>query len=226
MTLSIRALFIAALATLAIATPVPNPDPATDITLERRQFASANDLKNGDCKAVSFIFARGSTETGNMGSIVGPQVCSGLKSKLGSDKVACQGVGDAYTAGLIPNFLPQNTDKASINAAVNMFELANKCPDTQIVTGGYSQGTAVISGAVQAVDDALREKIKGVVLFGYTRNQQDKAQIPGYPKDQTKIYCAVGDLVCSGTLTITPAHLTYGINAGDAASFLAGKVSV
>ncbi|KAL4914420.1 cutinase-domain-containing protein [Aspergillus aurantiobrunneus] len=226
MTISMRALFVAALATLAIANPLPNPDPSEDITLERRQVINANDLEDGDCKPVAFIFARGSTESGNMGFIVGPQVCSGLKSKLGAENVACQGVGGAYTAGLIPNFLPENTNQASIDAAVDMFELANDCPDTQIVTGGYSQGSAVISGAVQDVDDALRAKIKGVVLFGFTRNLQDRGQIPEYPEDQTKVICAVGDLVCSGTLIITPAHLTYGVNAGEAADFLAGTVSV
>lgn len=69
---------------------------------------------------------------------MGPGVCSSLKNDLGSDKVACQGVGGAYTAQLLPNILPQNTDPASIKAATDMFDLANtKCPNTKIVAGGY-----------------------------------------------------------------------------------------
>ncbi|CEL02233.1 cutinase 3 [Aspergillus pseudodeflectus] len=223
MKLSINAILVAALAALSVASPLPAD---ADITLERRQLISSDDLKNGDCKPVAFIFARGSTEAGNMGFIVGPQVCSDLKSRLGRNNVACQGVGGAYTAGLIPNFLPENTNRQSIQAAVDMFELADKCPDTQIVAGGYSQGSAVISGAIQDISDSLRAKVKGVVLFGYTRNLQDRGQIPGYPKDQTKVYCAVGDLVCSGTLIITASHLTYGINAGAAARFLADTVDI
>ncbi|KAL4864348.1 hypothetical protein BDV12DRAFT_205784 [Aspergillus spectabilis] len=224
--MAIRTLLFAALAAFAIANPVPNANPDADITLERRQSVNSNDLEDGVCKPVTFIFARGSTESGNMGFIVGPQVCSNLKSSLGSNNVACQGVGGAYTAGLIPNFLPENTNQASIQAAVDMFDLANACPDTQIVAGGYSQGSAVISGAIQDIDDQLKAKVKGVVLFGYTRNLQDRGRIPGYPEDQTKVYCAVGDLVCSGTLIITVSHLTYGLNAGAAARFLAGTVSI
>ncbi|RDW63299.1 cutinase-3 [Coleophoma cylindrospora] len=221
---------IAALASMTMATPVPNAAivEASRLELEARQSGdTSNDLVNGLCRKVTFIFARGSTESGNMGTIVGPQTCASLQATLGASNVACQGVGSPYAATLADNFLPQNTSPTAIGAATAMFNLANtQCPDTLIVAGGYSQGTAVMDGSIQALPAALQAKVKGVVLFGFTRNAQDGGRIPNYPTSQTKVFCAVGDLVCYNTLTITAAHLTYGVNAPAAAAFLAQEVAL
>ncbi|KAF7537017.1 hypothetical protein G7054_g4033 [Neopestalotiopsis clavispora] len=191
--------------------------------LDTRQLAYSDELKLGQCAGAVFIFARGSTETDNMGTICGPQTCSGLKLNLGGDAI-CQGVGtvDGYAGDLPSNFLPKNTNDLAIAGAVKLInQAASQCPDASILLGGYSQGTAVMDNAVQQLSSDVKAKVKGVVLFGFTRNAQDNGQIPGYPTSQTKVFCAVGDLVCDNTLTITPAHLTYGVNAADAAQFLA-----
>lgn len=75
--MNIRSFFAFALTalTLAMANPIPDPSPipisdSKEITLHRRQGMSSNDLKQGDCKPVAFIFARGSTEMGNMVSFL------------------------------------------------------------------------------------------------------------------------------------------------------------
>lgn len=58
---SIIALFAGITAVLAA------PTELAGSTLEDRQLQSnSNDVKNGDCKAVTFVMARGSTEQGNM----------------------------------------------------------------------------------------------------------------------------------------------------------------
>lgn len=110
-----------------------------------------------------------------------------------------------------------------------MFEMANtKCPSAKIVSGGYrsatadpqncihvllttfsSQGTAVIFNAVSEVSSTIKDQIKGVVLFGYTKNRQNGGRIPNFPAEKTKVYCNSTDAVCNGSLYITPAHFAY-----------------
>ncbi|TKX23536.1 cutinase-like protein 6 [Elsinoe australis] len=181
--------------------------------------STANELR-GACQPVTFIFARGSTEVGNMGSVIGPPVGNGLKRRF---RTAVQGVD--YRAGLDTNALPDGADPAGIrDMKSKISEAARKCPQTKIVVGGYSQGAAATHQAVEELDAATRNRIVGAVTFGDTRNTQDRGRIPNYPPAQTKIFCNAGDLVCRGTLIVGPAHLTYGTDANAAVSFLAEQI--
>jgi cutinase len=83
----------------------------------------------------------------------------------------------------------------------------------------------VTHGAIGQLSASVIARIVGVTLFGDTRYQQEGGKIAGYPTSETKIYCAVGDLVCDGTLTITAAHLSYGSDAADATSFLVNRIN-
>lgn len=89
----------------------------------------------------------------------------------------------------------------------------------------YSQGTAVMSNTVGALPAAVQAQIKGVVLFGYTKNAQNRGRIPNFPTDKTAIYCGATDAVCSGSLFILPAHFLYVDDAmGAAPDFLIEKI--
>lgn len=78
---------------------------------------TSNDIQNGNCGDVTLVMARGSTEQGNMGAVVGAPLCDAMQ-QMGN--VACQGVGGAYKATLQANFQPQGTDQASIDEATSV----------------------------------------------------------------------------------------------------------
>ncbi|ETN39023.1 uncharacterized protein HMPREF1541_07065 [Cyphellophora europaea CBS 101466] len=221
---------ITALAWIVAATPIPNPGLAIDLeevaSVEARRVVgiTADEFKQGGCRDVIWFFARGSTEAGNMGTIVGPPTASALKRVLGSDNVAIQGID--YPALVSTNLLPGGADLGGIREMASLLtQAANDCPNSSILAGGYSQGAALTHRAIENLPDNVKNAIDGVVTFGDTKNLQDRGQIPNFPREKVRIFCNRGDLVCSGTLTITAAHLTYGNDAEEAAAFLAGRVN-
>lgn len=179
----------------------------------------STEFTDGGCRENIFLFARGSTEVGNMGTVCGPPTSDGIKAALGARNVATEGI--EYAAALSTNFLPGGADPAGIREMQRLLRKANQdCPDSTILVGGYSQGAALVHRAVEDQPQAIKNQIAGIVTFGDTQNLQDRGQVPNFPREKTKVICATGDLVCVGTLTITPAHLTYGRNAQEAADFL------
>ncbi|KAL2150618.1 hypothetical protein VTH82DRAFT_7181 [Thermothelomyces myriococcoides] len=215
---------------IAAALPTSPAEVSNAGEIEARQLSSTrNDLENGNsanCPKAIFIFARASTEPGNMGISAGPNVASVLELAYGDD-IWVQGVGGPYEARLIDNALPAGTTRAAIDEAKRLFNLANsKCPDAAVVAGGYSQGTAVMSNAIsELAGTATQEQIRGVVLFGYTKNLQNRGRIPNYPTDRTKVFCNIGDLVCAGTLIVAPSHFLYTTESlGEAPRFLRSQI--
>ncbi|KAI8300000.1 Cutinase 1 [Colletotrichum sp. SAR11_240] len=211
---------------LAAAAPV---EVETGVALETRQSSTRNELETGSssaCPKVIYIFARASTEPGNMGISAGPIVADALERIYGANDVWVQGVGGPYLADLASNFLPDGTSSAAINEARRLFTLANtKCPNAAIVSGGYSQGTAVMAGSISGLSTTIKNQIKGVVLFGYTKNLQNLGRIPNFETSKTEVYCDLADAVCYGTLFILPAHFLYQTDAAVAAPrFLQARI--
>ena len=159
----------------------------------------------------------------DQGTVVGPPTSDGLKRAFGSDKVATEGI--AYAASIGTNAIPGGTDTRSKNLMKDtLTSMTQKCPDSVIVAGGYSQGAAVNHRAIEELDSSVQDQIAGVVLYGDTQKAQDRDQIPNFPKDKVKIICQPGDAVCVGTLSVLPAHLTYGTRANEGVEFLTQQI--
>jgi hypothetical protein len=107
--------------------------------------------RQGGCKKVHFIFARGSTEQGTMGSTVGPAFSRALQSKFGAANVGTEGV--KYPADIAGAF-SGGTNPSGSQGAIRMASMAkavmSKCPNTRIILGGYSQGAEQVHGALFA----------------------------------------------------------------------------
>lgn len=87
---------------LSVASPLvrnDGPDPAGP-ELEARQLGGAttrSDLVDGKCGSVMVVFARGTTETGNVGQVAGPPFFDALAAK--APDLAVQGVDYAASVG-------------------------------------------------------------------------------------------------------------------------------
>jgi Cutinase len=113
-------------------------------------FSEADLIKRqAGCKKIHFIFARGSTEIGTMGSTVGPAFSRALSSKFGAANVQTEGV--RYPADIAGAFTG-GTNPSGAKGAIRMAEMAkqvmSKCPTTRIILGGYSQGAEQVHGAL------------------------------------------------------------------------------
>jgi cutinase len=80
--------------------------------------------------------------------------------------------------------------------------------------------------AISKSPPEVRNKVRGVVFFGYTKNGQQKSSIPNYPKDRVKVFCTQSDGVCWGKLSVTAGHFAYmGNGSGpQAVSFLVNSL--
>lgn len=72
---------------------------AAPLLTPRQSSSTENGLTTDPCKALTVIFARGTSEAGNVGSVAGPPFFSALRGDLGTSQVTVQGV--PYDASFI-----------------------------------------------------------------------------------------------------------------------------
>lgn len=135
-----------------------------------------NDLINGVCKNLTLIFARGTTESGNIGGLVGPPFVDALVSMLGEAQVAVQGVNN-YPAD-IQGFLAGGSATGSQDMAALIAQAMTQCPMTKLCVSGYSQGAQLAHNAANLITQAQTNFINSVVLFGDPDDGEAFGKVP------------------------------------------------
>ncbi|MBX9979175.1 MAG: cutinase family protein [Mycobacterium sp.] len=180
------------------------------------------------CPDVEVVFARGTGEPPGLGR-VGNALVGSLRQQTGRN-IGAYGVN--YPAS--KDFLAA-TNGAN-DASDHVQQMANSCPDTRLVLGGYSQGAAVIDivtaaplpglGFTQPLPSEAADHVSAVTLFGNPSGRAGGLLTALSPQFGGKILnlCNEGDPICSDG-NVWKAHLGYvpGLT-NEAANFVAGKL--
>jgi cutinase len=130
-----------------------------------------------DCPDAEVIFARGTDEPTGVGR-VGQALVDSLRQETGMN------IG-TYAVDYKASLLQLHTDDGSKDAVSHIKSMADKCPNTPLVLGGYSQGASVVDIVTgDSVGGLLRgtalpaqyaDMIAAVVTFG---NVADRSGAP------------------------------------------------
>lgn len=179
------------------------------------------------------IFARGTDDTPGLGT-PGTAFVSALRPLVSGRKVTAYAVN--YPASY--DFLAAADGAA--DATNRISQLAQQCPETRIVLGGYSQGAAVMDmlagvpplgnkigdiGSAPPLPASLLSNVAAVAVFGNPATKFSNPLTSSVFGGRAIDLCKDGDPICSGGRNPF-AHNDY-VSAGlvqQAASFVAGRV--
>lgn len=186
------------------------------------------------CPDVEIVFARGTSEPAGIGR-VGQALADALQPQLGGRTLGTYAVN--YPAGY--DFL--TTADGANDATAHITAMAQQCPATRIVLGGYSQGAAVVDmlagvpplgnrigevGSAPPLPAGASGNVAAVAVFG---NPATKFGNPltaaGSFAGRSIDLCSDGDPICSDGRNPF-AHTRYESSAfiSQAAGFVAARV--
>lgn len=155
--MKLNALSFLSFASVALNAPLTK---RTSSTTGYTSGSDANDVQNGVCAPLTVIFARGTSEPGNIGTVIGPPLFSALSSDLNKE-VALQGVN--YAADI------EGDIDMGAEGAPDLISLVkqafSQCPSTKLALSGYSQGGLVIHYALNNAGLSSSD-VSAIVYFG------------------------------------------------------------
>ncbi|KAG7399650.1 hypothetical protein PHYBOEH_008293 [Phytophthora boehmeriae] len=167
---------------------------------------------NAECTDVHIVFARGSGEMAGLG-ICGTPLVSGIKSNLAGMSVS------SYAVNYLASMSQTSAGPGATDMTKHVVSVAQECPNTVFILGGYSQGASVTDisigikttlGTGQTIPDSLSARIKAIVTFGNPlklMGQTIKSASTTYGSKAIE-FCNLGDPVCGNGFNVM-AHLTY-----------------
>lgn len=182
-----------------------------------------------ECNDIEVAFARGTNEAPGIGR-VGNAFVNELRGMVGGRSMGVYAVN--YPASY--DFLAAADGANDLSRHIQY--IANTCPNSKIVVGGYSQGAAVVDvvtaipvpaiGFNNPLPPFAADHIAAIAVFG---NPSTKL---GLPLTSSPVFggraidlCNAGDPVCSPGDSVL-AHRTYGPDgsANQAALFVANRL--
>ncbi|KAG7375236.1 hypothetical protein PHYPSEUDO_002390 [Phytophthora pseudosyringae] len=187
---------------------------------------------NAECSDVHVVFARGSGEMPGLG-ICGTPLVSSITSNLAGLSVS------SYAVNYLASVTQSSAGPGASDMTKHVTAVAQQCPDTVFVLGGYSQGASVTDisigiktmlGVGASIPETLAPRIKAIVTFGNPlklmgQTIERASQLYGAKAVE---FCNLGDPVCANGFN-TMAHVTYPMNgsvtkaAAQAAALVKGS---
>jgi cutinase len=221
-----------------VAAPAPAPVVEPVVPLPPAAAPVAAPAPPG-CPDVQVIFARGTTEPPGLG-VMGQAFVDDLRARVGDKSV-----------GVYPVDYPASPDfptgvQGVVDASTHVQEIAQNCPDTKMVLGGFSQGAAVMGFVTnEIVPDGVSmsevpapmpadvaEHVAAVALLGTPSDrfmnmiQQPSVSIGPLYQPKTIELCVPNDFVCSegGDLGAHGRYISDGLVV-QAADYAATKLA-
>lgn len=156
--------FLLALAGAALSSAAIITTHKTVATRQAVDFSGdTQNFQDGVCADTMVIFARGTTEGGNVGALTGPPFFEALADQAGANSLAVQGV--EYPAD-IAGFLAGGDAEGSALMAQLVQDTVGACPDSKVIMSGYSQGGQLVHNAAAMLPADVASQVAGAVIFG------------------------------------------------------------